>query len=45
MVEFFPKRSNNAPSVTCPAIGENFEDFTAIVTANAKAASDIRKLA
>jgi len=45
MTDFFPEGSTQSPSEALPAIWENFEDFKARATANAKAAGDLADLA
>jgi cytochrome c556 len=45
MTDFFPEGSTQSPSEALPAIWENFDDFKARATANAKAAGDLADLA
>ena len=45
MVNFFPEGSTQSPSEALPAIWDNFDDFTAKASANAKAAANLKTLA
>ena len=45
MVNFFPEDSNQAPSEALPAIWKEFDRFTELAGANAKAAANLKTLA
>jgi cytochrome c556 len=44
MVNFFPEGSNQAPSEALPAIWKEFDRFTELANANAKAAGNLKTL-
>jgi cytochrome c556 len=45
MVNFFPEGSNQAPSEALPIIWKEFDRFTELANANAKAAANLKTLA